>query len=137
MASIDFNDGAARTLSNGLSGAFGRFRAWLPSAPFVGARHHALGSGTPYAYQFRPDDVASFAIEELTAAMLDTATRLQRHLRNAGVITINTTDSANRVYTATLAEGGDVTLEGPNQYYRYTLKLTVRNTAAAPLLCTY
>jgi len=138
MASIAFNDGSSATLSNGAPAPLDRFSGWTPDIDPVGPTDAALGTGITFHWAFRNDYLASLELPLLPASMLAVALRLKRHLLNGGTCTVTTGDGLSNVYTCRLAPGSVPELGYTDrQLVEYTLKLRLKNTAAAPLLCLY
>lgn len=142
MASIAFNDGVLTTLSprvNGITAA-SRFNGWQPSSPDVGPVGVRLGSGGTMTEVLRTDYLATFVVPYLFADDMAVALRLIRYFMrgNGNTVTVNTTDLAARSYTCERGEGCSMefVLVDP-QELRYELRATVRNVAAADMICTY
>ena len=115
-----------------------RFRAWQPLAPIVGPEEEGLGDGALYVYEFRADYGASFEMPYIQQSDLAIALRLIRHLNRGGTVTVNTDDASSRTYTCQKWKGTQPELGPPDPVtLRRTLKLTLRNTAEADLLCIW
>lgn len=134
-----FTDGTgAATLRNGLPAPADRFSNWTPDVDPVGDREAALGTGITSHWSYRDDYLATFDLEYLPASSHPEALRLKRHLETGGTVTVNTGDVANRSYTCRIAPGARVAIEFASRSpIHYTLRLHLKNTAAAPLLCIY
>ena len=139
MGSIAFNDGVARTLTNSVPAGVGRrLRGWTARPVLVGPVRFGRGTGTRFVWRRRTDWKVSFAIEELLPSEIDVAMYLIAHLQGENkTCTINTEDTAARVYTAWLGEGDEISLSPPNNRYRYTVSCTLSVTAVTPPLCVY
>jgi hypothetical protein len=138
MASISFNDGSAATLENDAPEPFDRFSGWTPDIDPVGPTDAALGTGISFHWTFRNDYLASLELPFLQASTLAVALRLKRHLLNGGTCTVTTGDNGSNVYTCRLAPGSAPEIEYTDRrMVEYTLKLRLKNTAAAPLVCIY
>jgi hypothetical protein len=138
MASIAFNDGSAATLTNGKPAPLDRFANWTPDVDPIGPRDTALGTGIDFHWNFRTDYLASLELPYISPADHAVALRLKKHLETGGTATLTTGDGASNVYTVRIAPGTRVQLEYADRaMVEYTLKLTVKNTAAAPLVCLY
>jgi hypothetical protein len=139
VATVTFNDGTARTLTNSVPVAAGqRLRGWTFRPVKVGPVRFGLGTGTRYVYEHRTDWKVSFSIEELKPSEIDVAGYLMNHLQGeTKTCTINTADLAARTYTAWLGEDDEITLSGPDDTYRYTVTMTLTVTATTPPLCVY
>jgi len=138
---ITFNDGAARTLSNGRPAPADRFSGWAPRSRPIGPRSHAMADGALHAFVFRWDYGATFELRGIPAAQMATMERLVRHLATGGTIVVNTGDIASRSYTVGLAPGAeppDPALSDARQL-TYTMSFAVINRAASPgpMLCIY
>lgn len=139
--SIAFTDGTgAATLTNGQTAPVDRFWAWVNWPVEVGVDAVTLADGITHHFPDRTDYLASFELRMIPASSAGTVSRLIRWLA-AGVsntITVNTGDTSSRSYTVRLAPGTVPTFELADEARRwYTLRLTVKNTTAADLLCTY
>lgn len=140
MASIDFNDGVARTLENSAPTTLhSRFEGWLAQPIVRGPVRHELASGTRRVFEHRTDRRVSFFMQLLSAADLEVAQYLIEHLqREARTCTLNTGDTASRVYTAFLGPDDSISLNGPDpESNEYTLNATLTTTATTPPLCIY
>lgn len=140
-STIAFNDGVARTLSNGRAAPMDRFANWAPRSRPIGPRAHAMADGALHAFVFRWDYGATFELRGIPAAQMATMERLVRHLAVGGTATVNTGDVANRSYTVGLAPGAeppDPTLSDPRRL-EYSMQFSVINRAAdpGPMLCIY
>ena len=139
MAYIAFTDGTgAATLSNGKTAPANRFRNWTPDAMPVESSVAALGTGAIHRWLYRTDYFARFEIDKLAPSTLATAIRLKLHLMGGGSVTVETGDSADNSYTCTLRPGTvpEIAFSDP-QRLRYTMTLDLKNSAAAPMTCTY
>ncbi len=138
MASIAFTDptGAA-TLTP--FGTLPNFQGWTPLPPrVIGPRSTALGTGIDDVFSFRTDYGASFGVAPLAPVQLTVATRLILHLLSGGSCTVTTSDVAARVYTCTLFPGSEPEIELVDALTMdYALRLTLRNSSAAAMLCDY
>lgn len=139
MASITFTDltGEA-TLSNGFSAPLDRFSNWTPDAIPVGPRHEGLGTGATFMWTHRTDYVVGLEIDKMPASSLPTAQRLKLHLLTGGTCTVTTNDTAGNTYTCMLAPGSTPEIKFTDRRrLRYTFGVHLKNSAAAPLECTY
>lgn len=139
-SSIAFTDGiGAATLTNGKPAPADRFASWTPDQDSVGPRDAALGTGTTFHWSHRVDYLASFMLEHIPNTSFATVLRLKAWLEAGNTATVNTGDQFSNSYTVRLAPGTRLELEmmGDRRLLEYSLKLTVKNTAAAPLLCVY
>ena len=107
----------------------------------------ALGTGALYAFRYRMDFGASFALEGISAHiqsgvfMPDVADRLIAHLMDGGTCGVNTQDNGAHTYaTCGLLPGTTpaLTMSDPHAL-EYTLSLAVLNLAAVPtqMICHY
>lgn len=137
--SLAWTDGVgAATLNNGKPVPGDRFTAWTPFTNPIGPRYAALGTGIVFSWAHRTDYGASFQLTQIPRTSLDLVMRLVRHLIAGGAVTVNTGDSASRVYTAGLRPDTEPTLERSDaQNIEYTLSIELINRAAADMLCTY
>jgi hypothetical protein len=137
-SSISFTDATGfATLTNGYPAPGDRFAAWTMMSPIIGPEEEAL-AGTLYVWEFRADYLASFELHDIPQDHVATALRLIRHLNRAGEVTVNTGDALGRFYVCQKAKGTQPELSRPDpQTLRRTLKLTLRNTAEADLLCLW
>lgn len=139
MASVTFTDATgAATLSNGWPAPANRFANWTPDAVPVGPRAVALGTGLTSQFQFRVDYLAAFEIDKLVSTDLSVAQRLKLHLLGGGQCTVATEDVSSNSYTCVLAPGTvpEITFSDRKRL-RYSMRLAVKNTSAAHLLCQY
>lgn len=137
--SIAFTDGTgAATLTNGKPAPASRFANWTPDVMSVGDREVTLADGITHEVRLRTDYLASFELPLIPAATLDIALRLKLWLLAGNTCTVNTGDTSTRNYTARLAPGTvpEIVFANPHRLW-YTLRLTVKNTSAAAMLCTY
>lgn len=138
--SLTFTDGTgAATLNNSKAVPADRFTNWTPMAAAVKADSTSLATGQPFPFVFRTDYSASFALAAIPNTSQATALRLIAWLEQGGVVSVNTGDSATRVYASCyLAPGSRATLSLSNpRNLEYTLSLTLLNTAGAAMICTY
>lgn len=136
---IQFTDGTgAATLSNGRNVPGDRFWAWAPLTRFVGPSNVTIGDGVTRVFPFRTDYGARFEIRNLPDTEVDVALRLIRHLLQGNTCTVNTGDTSARTYTARLWPGEEPSLDPADDRRRhYTLRLALKNGAAADMLCEY
>jgi hypothetical protein len=137
--SLQWTDASgAATLTNGKPAPGDRFTAWTPFTAPIGPRYAALGTGVLFSWAHRIDYGASFQLVEIPRTSLDLVMRLVRHLIAGGVVTVNTGDSAARVYSAGLRPETEPRLErSDRQNIEYTLSLELINRTGADMLCTY
>lgn len=128
----------AATLTNGKPVPGDRFTAWTPFTQPIGPRHAALGTGIVFSWAHRTDYGASLQLTQIPRTSLDLVMRLVRHLIAGGAVTVNTGDSATRIYSAGLRPDTEPVLERSDaQNIEYTLSLELINRGAADMLCTY
>jgi hypothetical protein len=140
MASeLEFTDTiGTEILTNGYPAPGDRFSAWKTDAPVEGPEAEELGSGTLHKYEFHTKYVASFELRDIPQDQWEVADRLVRHLNRAGTVTVYTGDVADRTYTCQKLKGTNPELGPPDRYtLRRNLKLTLRNTEAAVMLCIW
>jgi hypothetical protein len=125
------------TLTNGYPAPGDRFAAWHAKSPIVGPAESAL-AGTLHVYEFRADYTASFELRGIPQSQVAAALRLIRHLNRGGEVTVYTGDAEDNVYTCQKVADSDPDLGPPDpKDLRRTLKLTLRNTEQADLLCLW
>jgi hypothetical protein len=132
------DDEGTFTIRNGLP--FSRFQNWTPLDDEDDADAvTGYGTGDRHEWRFRQDYGAQFELAHIPAAYLELVGRLLRALRNGGSCTVNTGDVASRSYTCKIFPGWKT--ERPELTDKvaveYTLRLKLRNTAAATMLCVY
>lgn len=139
MSSIAFTDGiGAATLQNAMPFPGNRFANWTPDLMELADVEDNLGTGVPSKFLFRSDYVATFEVPYLKATDLAIAMRLKAWLTGGGSCTVTTNDTLGNVYTCTLVAKSTPVIELADAREReYRLKLQLRNSAAAPLLCVY
>lgn len=138
MAYIEWNDGVLRTLGNTNPAPGNRFIGWRPQPVAVGPRNVGLGSGDPVVFLFRNDAWVEFAIHELRPSQLDLAQRALYHILGGGNITAYTADAAARTYVMNIGESGEGSIDGPDEFGEYTLRLRLRCQVAGTIpLCVY
>jgi hypothetical protein len=138
MASIAFTDGTgAATLTNGKPVPADRFRNWTPDTDTTGPKEEGSGTGDLFVWSFRDNYLVTFDLECIPASSITTLMRLKRWLIGGGAITVNTGDAASRSYTCKMPKGQPPQITYDPEFKEYTLKLTLRNTAAADLVCEY
>lgn len=137
--SIAFTDGTgAATLTNGKTAPADRFANWVPDVVSFGASESTLADGITHEVRLRTDYLASFELPLIPASSLDVAIRLKLWLLAGNTCTVNTGDTSARSYTARLAPGTvPEIVNADDRRLWYTLRLTVKNGSAAPMLCTY
>jgi hypothetical protein len=136
---LTWNDGTSATLENvAPDGPGRRFTAWTPFPDLIGPKHAPLGTGRQIAWTHRTDYCVSFQWSQIPRTKFALVDRLIRHLVAGGDVTVNTGDTAARVYTAHLRAGTTPTFERSDpQNIEYTLTLELVNNAAAPLIAEY
>src|SRR5688572_25316550 len=98
MASVTFNDGSARTLTNSAPVQHGRqFQGWVAQPVIRAATRMALAGGARHVLEHRMDWRVTFAVPFLNATDLQIAQYLIAHLQRGGTCTLNTLDAANRI----------------------------------------
>lgn len=141
VAALVWTEGATTyTLTNGNPGPAGRFALWTPVPGVLQSEAQAL-TGKAYGFQFADLYDATLQLERIPNGQQPLAARLVRHLRRFGVVQAETGDAADRVYPACQAVKDApprLTLADP-RLLEWTLALTLRNVAAAPveMLCLY
>lgn len=136
--SITFTDGTGTaTLTNGKPAPTDRFRGWTPDTAIIGPSEEASGTGDLFTWAFRTDYLVTFQLEAIPAASLTTLMRLKRWLLSGGAVTVNTGDVASRSYTCKMPKGKPPEITYDPEFKEYTVRLTLRNTAAADLVCVY
>jgi hypothetical protein len=135
---LEFEDSEGlETLTNGYPAPGDRFAAWQTLSPIVGPEDESL-AGTLYVWEFRADYLASFELHDIPQDQVAIAMRLIRHLNRAGEVTVRTGDAEDRTYVCQKAKGSSPELGKPDpRTLRRTLKLTLRNTEEADLLCLW
>lgn len=125
--------GAAALVCAGLT-----FNNWTPDVTDVGESVVPVGNSRTFFFAYRQDYIAAFDIANIANSELGLAMRLKSWLVRGGVVTINTQDSASRVYTSYVAPGTVPKLAfSDSTELEYTLSLVVvNNTAEEPLLYT-
>jgi hypothetical protein len=137
-SSLEFNDGSAATLTNGYPPPGDRFAGWEMDSPLMGVEAETLADGTLHVFEFHVKYVASFELRDIPQSQVATALRLIRHLNRGGEVTVNTGDAEGRTYTCQKLKGAEPSLGKPDPVtLRRTLKLTLRNTEQADLLCLW
>ncbi len=106
-----------------------RFDGWTPNVAMVGEREHALGTGIPYSFEFRSDDLISFRIDNLKGSDLAMARRLKIHLLRSGEVGVNATNELADLFTsATIAPGTEPQISEPTRENReYSFSVTLRS----------
>lgn len=134
MPSITFTDSVGAVT---ITAKAPRFLSWTPGYDVIGDVVESLGTGATFAFEFRHDHTCQFAVNEIPAADFAKMQRLKAHLIAGGQVTVNTDDLAARSYTAIRAPGTFPEWEWDPTLMRFTLRLAVKNTADAPMLCVY
>lgn len=129
-------------LTNGMPEPGDRFSGWthLTTEAKGGARVSAvaLGTGLTYTWDHRVDYGAKFSLAYIANADQVLCARLKLHLEGGGTVTVNTGDSDDNSYDCTIWPGSEVSLGPPDKKdLKLTVSLSVRNTAADFMLCTY
>jgi hypothetical protein len=125
-------------LTNGYPAPGDRFAAWVTSSPLKGVEAETLADGTLHVYEFHAKYLATFELRYIPQDQWRLAMRLIRHLNRGGEVTVNTGDAEDNVYTCQKQMGTEPELGPPDPVtLRRTLKLTLRNTEQADLLCTW
>ena len=138
-AGITFTDGTgAATLSNGLAAPADRFSNWVPGVDPVGVHKPTLADGITHEFTFRTDYTVSLDLTKIPASSQSVMLRLKLHLLAGNTVTVTTADTASHSYTARLAPGTvpEIIFSEPARL-RYTFRVTLKNTSAAAMLCTY
>jgi len=138
-SSLEFadNEGAA-TLTNGYPAPGDRFAAWTPKSPLKSVEAETLGAGQLHVWEFHAKYLVSFELRHIPQDQVGTAMRLIRWLNRGGEVTVNTGDADDNVYICQKQMGTEPELGPPDPItLRRTLKLTLRNTEEADLLCRW
>ena len=138
-SSLEFTDAIGpATLANGYPPPGDRFAAWVPQSPLQAVEAEALGDGTLHVFEFHAKYLATFELRYIPQDQIAVALRLIRHLNRGGEVTVNTGDASGNTYTCQKQMGTDPELGPPDpKTLRRTLKLTLRNTEEADLLCVW
>lgn len=106
-----------------------RFDGWTPNVTMEGERVHALGTGTPYSFEFRADDLVSFRIDNLKGSDLAMARRLKIHLLRSGEVGVNANNELSDLFaSATIAPGTEPQISEPTRENReYSFSVTLRS----------
>lgn len=140
MARIDFTDtiGAA-SLASPYPAPANRFLAQQPDYAHIGPRSYPMGGGPAIGFRFRGDDLLTLRIPGLRLGTEhDTALRLKAHLLSSGATcSLVGENVAATTYTAYLAPGSDVTIEGPDEHNEYTFSATFANNGAGAMRFVY
>jgi hypothetical protein len=138
-SSLAFTDDlGAATLTNGYPAPGDRFAAWTPKSPLKAVEAETLADGTVHVFEFHAKYLATFELRYIPQDQWRLAMRLIRHLNRGGEVTVNTGDAEDNVYTCQKQMGTEPELGPPDPVtLRRTLKLTLRNTEQADLLCTW
>jgi hypothetical protein len=137
-SSLEFNDGTPATLTNGYPAPGDRFAGWMMDSPLKGVEAEALADGTLHVFEFHAKYIASLELRHIPQDQVAVALRLIRHLNRGGEVTVNTGDVDDNSYVVQKLAGSSPELGKPDpQTLRRTLKLTVRNTEEADMLCEY
>jgi hypothetical protein len=132
------DDTGSETLTNGKPTPADRFAAWKHWRPPVGPVDVAVGTGRIFHWSFREEHLASFELRHIPMASLAKLERLKIHLETGGEVTLTTGDAGSHTFTCVLAPGTTVEYDQADpQLLLYTLQLTLKNTAAGPLLCSW
>jgi hypothetical protein len=115
-----------------------RFRNWTPAVVPVGPARYALGTGRRFLYEHRRDYRASFEVPGLKPTQHALVHRFVLHALKGCAFFVYTEDKNAATYECRLAEDGEpeYTFEDTQQL-EYTVRVTVKNLAAAPMLCDY
>lgn len=134
IPNISFTDGiGAATCS-----CYGpRFDNWQPSVLDYGTQPQSLGTGITYKTIFRTDYTATFDISYLRPKDLPVALRLKQWLEKGNSVTVQTFDVNSAVYSAVIDGTKLPKFKYNAQQMRYTLSLSLLNTAAAQMVCQY
>jgi hypothetical protein len=145
VTSITFNDGVARTLTNGKPYPANRFDNWTMAPIFRGTVAHRQSDLTPTAFSTARLSSCSFQLSKIpsrtTSALryLTVAHRLIAHLLNAGSCVVNTGDTDTTTHSGLYLLPGfepTITLTDPGQL-EYTLSLALFDPAGTILVCNY
>lgn len=132
---IQFLDsiGAVTITATGLS-----LNNWLPDVDEVNDRATPMGTQLEEFWRYARYFWASLEVPHIKAANLGNLHRLKSHLLTGGFITINTNDSASRVYTCSIKPGSTPKWSfADRQQLEYTLSLDLRTVAPYPMICDY
>ena len=138
-SSLEFtDDDGTATLTNGYPAPGDRFAMWQTDSPLASVEAEALADGTLHVYEFHAKYLASFELRDIPQDQWLVAMRLIRHLNRGGEVTVNTGDAEDNVYTVQKQKGTKPELGPPDRVtLRRTLKLVVRNTEEADLICRW
>jgi hypothetical protein len=138
-SSLVFTDAqGSATLTNGYPAPGDRFAAWVPKSPPKSVEAETLADGTLHVFLFHHKYAATFELRHIPQDQVGTAMRLIRWLNEGGEVTVNTGDAESNIYTCQKVMGSEPELGPPDPVtLRRTLKLTLRNTEAADLICTW
>jgi hypothetical protein len=137
-SSVVFNDGSSAALANQRPVPFDRLWNWTPLSNDIDDRAVTLGPGVTSSFLFRVDQGASFEIRDIPDTQMTIALRCKRHLERGGTCTVNTGDSAARVYTARLWPDARVVIEEQDAgKHTFRVRFELKNTAAADMIAEY
>lgn len=138
-SSIAWTDAiGSATLTNTRPTPADRFAAWKHWQAPIGPVEVAAGTGRSFHWSFREEHLASFELRHIPMASLALLERLRYHLETGGEITITAGDPGAHIFVCVIAPGTKVDYDQADpQLLLYTLQLTVKNTAALPLLCSW
>jgi hypothetical protein len=132
------DDEGEATLTNGYPAPGDRFAAWKPHSPMKGVEAETLADGTLHVFKFHHKYTVTFELRHIPQNQVATALRLIRWLNEGGEVTVNTGDADGNVYVCQKLMGSEPELRQPDpQNLRRTLKLELRNTEQADLICTW
>jgi hypothetical protein len=122
------------SFSNGRPTPLDRFGGWTPMSNPVGPAQTAVGTGRRYTFPFRTDHTVSFEIRNIPNTLVWQAVKLQEHLLRGGLVSINTGDSLNSVYTQCCLAPDTVPqiTQSDARELEYTMSLTLLNVAGSP-----
>jgi hypothetical protein len=132
------DDTGSVTLTNSRPTPADRFAAWKHWRPPIGPVEVAAGTGQSYHWPYREEHLASFELRHIPMASLALLERLKYHLETGGEVTVTVGDPAAHIYVCIIAPGTMVEYDQADpQLLLYTLQLSLKNTAALPLLCSW
>jgi hypothetical protein len=132
------DDVGGAELTNGYPAPGDRFAAWVTSSPLKSVEAETLADGTLHVFEFHAKYLATFELRYIPQDQWALAMRLIRHLNRGGEVTVITGDSLSNEYVCQKQMGADPELGPPDPVtLRRTLKLTLRNTDQADLLCLW
>ncbi len=140
MAYIEWEDseGTGVLTPSYPAGPARRFQGWTPDVKPIGPHKVALGTGIRDQFAFRRDYLASFAVPGLAPSQLALYLRFRVYALSGCPFFVVCEDTDTSIYECRLAPDTEPELAmSDSAMLEYTMRLTVKNTAAEPLLCNY